>query len=86
MVAIITLIVPFIQMGKLRLETGEATHSNSQSVRAWTLSPRLCLAACDSKMTIVALTKEWVFNPDNHKSTGRHSRAGTSSSMVSLGS
>lgn len=39
-VAIITLIVLFIQIGEMRLETGEATLSNSQSVKAWTLSPK----------------------------------------------
>ena len=39
-VAIITLIVLCIQIGEMRLETGEATLSNSQSIKAWTLSPK----------------------------------------------
>lgn len=39
-VAIVTLIVLFIQIGEMRLETGETTLSNSQSIKAWTLSPK----------------------------------------------
>ena len=78
-----------MQIGEMRLETGEATLSNSESVKAWTLSPKTVFGSLEQQNHNRGFNQRVCSpspRPENHKSRDRSSRAGISSSMVSLGS